>query len=74
MRVKKVSIIILNYNAWADTIECLESVFRSDYPEWVTFVVDNASSDDSCARLRDWAEGKLDVWLPPDHPLRSLSH
>ncbi|RMH78795.1 MAG: glycosyltransferase family 2 protein, partial [Calditrichaeota bacterium] len=33
-----------------------------------------ASSDDSCARLRDWAEGKLDVWLPPDHPLRSLSH
>ncbi|MDD5231587.1 MAG: glycosyltransferase family 2 protein, partial [Candidatus Marinimicrobia bacterium] len=26
-----VSIIILNWNKWADTIECLESVLKSDY-------------------------------------------
>jgi hypothetical protein len=28
----KVYMLILNYNGWRDTIECLESVFRNDYP------------------------------------------
>lgn len=28
----KVSIIILNWNGWVDTIEYLESVFQNSYP------------------------------------------
>jgi len=36
---RKVYIIILNYNNWADTIECLESVLRNikkeDYTLWI---------------------------------------
>jgi len=27
----KVSIIILNWNGWKDTVECLESLYRIDY-------------------------------------------
>lgn len=38
---KKVYIIILNYNGWKDTIECLESVFRNDYPNYLVIVLDN---------------------------------
>ena len=32
MTFPKVYIIILNYNDWADAIECLESVFELKYP------------------------------------------
>jgi len=37
----KVYIIILNYNNWYDTIECLESVLRNDYPNYQVIVVDS---------------------------------
>ncbi len=33
MKNLRIYIIILNYNGWADTIECLESVLRIDYPD-----------------------------------------
>jgi hypothetical protein len=36
-------------------------------------VCDNASPDDSLARLRAWAEGRLDAWVPPGNPLRGYS-
>jgi len=35
----KVKIIILNWNGWADTIECLESVLRNDYPNYQVVAV-----------------------------------
>lgn len=54
-----VAIIILNWNAWADTIECLESLARLDYPNFHIFVCDNASTDASLDRLRQWARGEL---------------
>jgi GT2 family glycosyltransferase len=69
----KVYVVILNYNGWADTIECLESVLRNDYPNYQVIVVDNNSPDNSMEYIRAWAEGKLDVWVKPDHPLRKLS-
>lgn len=49
MGYPKVSIIILNWNGWADTIECLESVFRNNYPNYRVIVCDNNSSDQSGA-------------------------
>lgn len=27
----KISIIVLNWNVWKDTIECLESVYQTSY-------------------------------------------
>jgi len=69
----KVYIIILNYNGWADTIECLESVLRNDYTNYQVIVIDNNSTNDSMEYIKNWAEGKLDVLVKPDHPLRRLS-
>ncbi len=57
----KVFIIILNYNGWEDTIECLESVFRLNYLYYKVILVDNNSTDDSIARIRDWADGELEI-------------
>ncbi len=70
----KVAIIILNWNGWRDTIECLESVFRIDYPNYQVIVVDNASTDNSVERIKAWAEGKQRVEVNPKNPLYKLSH
>ena len=63
----RVAIVIVNYNGWRDTLECLESVRQLDYPDFLTVVVDNASQDDSPARLWDWASHK-DDFLLVDYP------
>jgi GT2 family glycosyltransferase len=44
--------IIVNWNAWEDTLACLESLARTDYPDLDVIVVDNGSTDDSIARLQ----------------------
>src|SRR3972149_2191038 len=60
----KAYIIILNYNGWADTIECLESVFRNDYPDYRVIVCDNNSQDGSLEYIKAWAEGRLNAPVP----------
>jgi len=56
-----VSIIILNWNGWKDTTECLESLYQITYPNYDVIVVDNGSVDDSIERIKEYAEGKLEV-------------
>lgn len=73
MKTPKVYIILLNYNGWADTIECLESVLRINYPNYQVIVVDNNSPNNSMEHIKAWAEGKLAVWVNPNNPLRKLS-
>lgn len=55
----KVYIVILNYNGWRDTIECLESVFKSHYSNFQIIVCDNCSSDQSLEKIKKWAEGAI---------------
>jgi GT2 family glycosyltransferase len=69
----KVYIIILNYNNWYDTIECLESVLRNDYPNYQVIVVDNNSQNNSVDYMKAWADGMLDICVDPKNPLRNLS-
>jgi len=72
MKLPKVYIIILNYNNWWDTVECLESVLRNEYPNYQVIVVDNNSSNNSMKYIKAWVEEKLDVWVKSDCPLRHL--
>jgi len=44
-----VSIIILNYNAGNLLLNCVDSVFKSTYPNFEVLVVDNISTDNSHA-------------------------
>lgn len=59
MNAGKIYIVILNYNNWRDTLECLESVLKLDYPNFRVVVVDNDSSDGSFERIQAWARGEL---------------
>ena len=54
-----VYVILLNWNGWQDTIECLESIFRLDYPRLTVIVCDNDSSDGSVKMIEDWANGLI---------------
>lgn len=53
----RVHIIILNWNGWKDTIECVESCLNLTYDNYVVVIVDNASSDGSEAILREHFPG-----------------
>jgi len=57
----RVSIIILNWNGWKDTIECLESLYQITYPNYEVIVVDNGSKDNSIEMIRKYCEGELTV-------------
>lgn len=69
----KVYIILINYANWYDTIECIESLLRLKYQNFQIVVVDNHSLNNSIECLKLWAEGKLDIWIDPENPLRKLS-
>ena len=61
MNYPHVSIIIINWNGWKDTIECLESVYQIEYPNFDVIVVDNNSLDDSLDQIRAYSSGELKV-------------
>ncbi|GAB0149775.1 glycosyltransferase family 2 protein [Marichromatium sp. PS1] len=69
----KVYIVLVNWNGWADSIECLESVFRQHYDDYRVVLCDNASADGSLERLADWASDRAPFCPPADSPLRRLS-
>lgn len=46
-------IIILIWNHLEDTIECLDSVIQTDYPNFSIVIVDNASTDGSAAYIQE---------------------
>lgn len=52
---KSVYIIILNYNGYQDTIECLESLRNLTYSNYTVVVCDNDSSDGSEKEILEWA-------------------
>lgn len=45
-------VIILNWNNAPDTLECLASLEKQDYPHYEILLVDNGSTDDSLAQIR----------------------
>ena len=48
-----VVVVVLNWNNLADTLECVESVLKSEYSQFSCWVVDNGSDHDPSDRLRE---------------------
>lgn len=53
MTSNKILIILLNWNGKKDTLECLDSLQKVNYPHFTTIVIDNGSSDDSVITIRN---------------------
>jgi GT2 family glycosyltransferase len=59
--MKKVSIVIVNWNNYVDTFECIESIYEIDYKNIEIIVVDNGSTDGSYQKLL--SSRKIDILL-----------
>lgn len=59
--MNRVCVLLVNWNGWADTLECLDSLLRLDYPDFRVVVVDNASTDGSCEMIRRWVGNRFDL-------------
>lgn len=65
-----VSIVLVNWNGWKDTVECLASLSRLHYQNTRIVIVDNGSADGSVEKIREYCQGSLPVTSPffPDQP------
>jgi GT2 family glycosyltransferase len=55
MSEPRVGILLLNWNGWRDTLECLDSLTELKYANRDFIICDNASSDESVNRIIAWA-------------------
>ena len=62
-----IPIIIVNWNGYDDTMECMSSVMRSSYADFKIYLVDNGSANEEGTVLRNkWAsESRVEVRLLP---------
>lgn len=54
----RITIIILNYNNYNDTIECFESIDNSNADSYDIIIVDNKSTDNSYTKLFEYFKNK----------------
>ncbi|HQJ87383.1 MAG TPA: glycosyltransferase family 2 protein [Methanoregulaceae archaeon] len=59
-----IGIVLVNWNGWRDTVECLESLLRSRYGRWFVVCVDNGSADGSTEQIRAYCSGEVQVESP----------
>ncbi len=50
---KSVWVLVLNWNNWQVTLECLTSLESLEYDNFKALVLDNGSTDDSVSRIRE---------------------
>jgi len=53
-----VAILLLNWNGYQDTLECLDSLHALTYPNFNIILCDNGSSDNSIQHFEQWAKGR----------------
>jgi GT2 family glycosyltransferase len=56
--MNKVFIVVVNYTKYKDTIECLESVFKSSCQDFQVILIDNSPDDISENNIRNWLNGQ----------------
>jgi GT2 family glycosyltransferase len=59
--------VLVNYNGHLDTIECLESILKSNYTNYQIIVVDNTSEPSSMNEILLWVDGKKEL-IKTDFP------
>ena len=57
------AIVILNWNGWRDTVECISSLLEVDYDCFSLVVWDNGSSDESARHIKHFLSERRIDWL-----------
>jgi GT2 family glycosyltransferase len=63
----RVAAILVNWNSWRDTVECLDSLLGQRYPALHVFIVDNDSADGSTAAIDAWCRTPQRMAGAPTH-------
>jgi len=58
-----VGIVILNYNSYVDTINCIQSIAQNTQTAYRIYIVDACSTDSSFSALSDFVSGKDEIRL-----------
>ena len=75
-----ISIIIINWNGWEDTLECLESLYQINYSNYNIIVVDNNSNDDSMEKIKEYCKGQIVIepkfcqYNPDNKPIKLFEY
>jgi len=59
MEQKKAYILLLNWNGWKDTVECVNSILNNTYSNYQIVIVDNDSQDNSVEKIKNWIDQDL---------------
>jgi GT2 family glycosyltransferase len=62
-----ISVVLVNWNGWADTITCIQTLLNSTPEPARIIVVDNDSTDNSMEAFECWANGKLELTYLSDN-------
>ena len=52
------AIVVLNWNDWRNTVDCLESIYQND-GNFDVFLVDNGSYLKNILKISSWHEGRI---------------
>ena len=57
-KIHSVAVVILTWNDWSNTIECLGSLFKNDYSNFDIILIDNNSEQFHYNKILDWCYKK----------------
>jgi len=60
----QVAFLILNWNKWEITVECLESVIQNRFRDYEVVLVENGSKNDSFEKILSYCRGELETSSP----------
>lgn len=72
MDTNKLGIIILNYNTWNETVECVRSIQEYTSLPYTIYIVDNGSTDDSLRKLGSSIKIKNILLLWKQEPIEDI--
>ena len=58
---KSISITVLTWNDWENTVVCLESIFQNTYENFDVVLINNGSEQHHIKKIYDWAANKIPV-------------
>ena len=58
---KKLAVIVLTWNDWKNTIECLESIFNNSFENFDIILVDNNSDLIHIEKINQWSKNFIKV-------------
>ena len=64
--MNKIYIVVINYNKFNDTVECLESLLKSNYLNFQIFIVDNSIDKSSVNYFSNWLTSNNGIDIDTD--------